>query len=93
MENKEKDNWSNIFDAKVDRRTFLKLAGVMGATVAASQYLKPISMVRASASPDGAVYNIPGPDPVEGEAGVKIIRTTCLMCHNFDGVQAKVKEG
>jgi anaerobic selenocysteine-containing dehydrogenase len=69
----------------MNRRTFIKLAGAGTAGVAALGYLSfsPSKLMTASAEPD----------PNEGDAGVTLTRSFCLMCHSDCGLQAKIKDG
>lgn len=75
----------------MDRRTFLKVSGVLGAAVGMGGLMRP-TKARAQGAP-APTYSTPGPDPVEGTEGIRLIRTTCLMCHGNCGLQVKVADG
>ncbi|MCP5114069.1 MAG: molybdopterin-dependent oxidoreductase, partial [bacterium] len=68
--------------AKVDRRSFLRFSTVLAGACAASPVLVPTAKaVTTGANP---------PDAVEGEDGVEIRYTICLMCHSACGLRVKV---
>ncbi|MFQ5891204.1 MAG: molybdopterin-dependent oxidoreductase [Candidatus Methanofastidiosia archaeon] len=80
---KELELVESIMDSKFSRRTFLKVAGTLGAMVSGFRFLIPVSAQKETLSH-------PGADPLKG---VMIKRSTCLMCHSGCGIQCTIKDG
>ncbi|MFN3531149.1 MAG: molybdopterin-dependent oxidoreductase [Candidatus Brocadia sp.] len=68
---------------KVTRRTFLKIGSAVAAAAVCGFELKRLY----------AIDDDLNPDPNVGDAGVKVIRTACMMCNAGCGIQVKVKDG
>ncbi len=65
----------------IDRRSFLRASGLLGAAAAAGPVVMRARDVRAD------------PDPPNRDADVVFIHTTCQMCHGRCGLKAKVRRG
>lgn len=79
-----------LLSYKLDRRSFLKYTGVLGAAVGSGSILSEGTLF-AQISP-APRYSIPGPDPVDSNPKVSLIRSTCLMCQGRCGIQALVAD-
>ncbi|NIQ38301.1 MAG: molybdopterin-dependent oxidoreductase, partial [Proteobacteria bacterium] len=84
MKDQREKNWLNPC---VNRRTFLKVSGVLASAAMGSQVF---TKSKATAGPEVVAGENP-PDAIE--TAEDIIYSVCQMCHSRCGIRAKVKEG
>jgi len=87
MDTKQNDKKEHPMSTEMARRSFLKVAGTVGAAAAAAPVL--FHSDNALAAPNGQN----DPDPTDDDADVVFIHSSCQMCHGRCGLKAKVKNG